>query len=143
MVLQNDSDRKQNDAISELNGNISSHNHDGRYLPPVWENYETTIYTNNFQGNIYMYKRNGGYKQIVIMGFLTANLAADTGGRYIGLIPDGARPEVHQVFPGITKKGKTIWIHIGENGAINIENYSLNAAVLERNDYFYVVKVYY
>ncbi len=35
MVLQNDSDRKQNDAISELNGNISAHktsaDHDGRY----------------------------------------------------------------------------------------------------------------
>ena len=130
-------------AISELNGNISAHNHDGRYLPPVWKNYDVSIAASNFQGNIYLYKRNGGYKQIVIMGFLTANLAADTGGRYIGLIPDGARPEVHQVFPGITKKGKTIWIHIDENGAINIENYSLNAAVLERNDYFYVVKVYY
>lgn len=90
-----------------------------------------------------MYKRNGSYKQIVIMGFLTANLAADTGGRYIGSIPDGAMPEVYQVFPGITKKGKTIWITIDTNGAVNVENYSLNAAVLERNDYFYVVKVYY
>lgn len=77
------------------------------------------------------------------MGSLTTNLAADTGGRYIGSIPDGARPEVYQVFPGITKKGKTIWILINENGAINIENYSLNAATLEHNDYFYVVNVYY
>ena len=127
----------------EQNGNISSHNHDGRYLPPVWENYDVSIAAYNFQGNIYLYKRNGSYKQIVIMGFLTANLAADTGGRYIGSIPDGARPEVYQVFPGITKKGKTIWITIDTNGAVNVENYSLNAAVLERNDYFYVVKVYY
>lgn len=102
-----------------------------------------SIAASNFQGNIYLYKRNGSYKQIVIMGFLTANLAADTGGRYIGSIPDGAMPEVYQVFPGITKKGKTIWITIDTNGAVNVENYSLNAAVLERNDYFYVVKVYY
>lgn len=130
-------------AISELNGNISAHNHDGRYLPPVWENYDVSIAASNFQGNIYLYKRNGSYKQIVIMGSLTANLAADTGGRYIGSIPDGAMPEVYQVFPGITKKGKTIWITIDTNGAVNVENYSLNAAVLERNDYFYVVKVYY
>ena len=62
--------------ISQLNENISSHktsgDHDGRYytetevnnllagkagishthnyLPPVWENYDVTIYTNNFQG---------------------------------------------------------------------------------------------
>lgn len=130
-------------AISELNGNISSHNHDGRYLPPVWKNYDVTIYTNNFQGNIYLYKRNGDYKQIVIMGSLAANLAANSGGRYIGSTPDGACPEIHLVFPGITKKGKTFWVLIYEDGGVYIENYSLNAALLEKDDYFYVVNVYY
>lgn len=156
-------------AISELNGNISSHkssgDHDGRYyteaevnalltgkadtshshnyLLPVWENYDVTIYTNNFQGSIYVYKRNGGYKQILIHGSLLANLAADTGGRYIANLPDGAKPDIHMVFPGITKKGKTIWIHIIENGEIYIENYSLNAAVLEKNDHFEIANVYY
>ncbi|MCI8429431.1 MAG: hypothetical protein HFI16_04115, partial [Lachnospiraceae bacterium] len=129
--------------ISQLNENISSHNHDGRYLPPVWNNYDVTIYTNNFQGSIYVYKRNGGYKQILIQGSLLANLAADTGGRYIGNIPDGAKPDVHLIFPGITKKGKNIWIHIIENGEIYIENYSLNAAVLEKNDHFEIANVYY
>jgi len=130
-------------AISELNGNISSHNHDGRYLPPVWENYTATIYTNNFQGSIYVHKRNGGYKQILIQGSLLANLAADTGGRYIANLPDGAKPDIHIVFPGITKNGKTIWIHIIENGEIYIENYSLNAALLEKNDHFEITNVYY
>ncbi len=155
--------------ISQLNENISSHktsgDHDGRYytetevnnllagkagishthnyLPPVWENYDVTIYTNNFQGNIYLYKRNGGYKQILIQGSLLANLAADTGGRYIGIIPDGAKPDMHLVFPGITKKGKTIWIHIIENGEIYIENYSLNAALVEKNDHLEITNVYY
>lgn len=130
-------------AINELNGNISSHNHDGRYLPPVWENYTATIYTNNFQGSIYVHKRNGGYKQILIQGSLLANLAADTGGRYIANLPDGAKPDIHIVFPGITKNGKTIWIHIIENGEIYIENYSLNAALLEKNDHFEITNVYY
>ncbi len=127
----------------EQNGNISSHNHDGRYLPPVWNNYDVTIYTNNFQGSIYVYKRNGDYKQILIQGSLLANLTADTGGRYIGNIPDGAKPDIHMVFPGITKNGKTIWIHIIENGEIYIENYSLNAALLEKNDHFEITNVYY
>ncbi len=90
-----------------------------------------------------MYKRNGGYKQILIQGSLLANLAADTGGRYIANLPDGAKPDIHIVFPGITKNGKTIWIHIIENGEIYIENYSLNAALLEKNDYFEITNVYY
>jgi len=112
-------------------------------LPPVWENFDVIKYSENFNGNIYLYKRNGNYKQIVIMGSLSANLAVNSGGRYIGKLPDGAKPEIHLTFPGITKKGKNIWFNIDTEGSIYVENYSLNAAVLESNDYFYVVNVYY
>lgn len=151
-------------AINELNGNISSHNHDSRYytenevnnllagkadsshshnyLSPFWENYEGTIDANNFQGSFYIYKRNGGYKQIFIQGSLLANLAANSGSRYIGMLPADARPEIRIIFPGITKNGKTVWIIISENGALNVENYSSNADVVEKNDHFEITNLY-